>query len=65
MNEKQKVYYMKCPKCRSKRIAVINTRGSSNNTLRRRRECANCENRFTTYERIVQSKKEVKKDGKM
>lgn len=45
---------MKCPFCgaRSSRIRVIDTREVSNG-IRRRRECDQCNQRFTTYERIA------------
>ncbi len=43
---------MKCPFCSSHDTRVINSRPSDENTaIRRRRECANCNRRFTTYER--------------
>jgi transcriptional repressor NrdR len=33
-------------------------------SMRRRRECLKCENRFTTYEKIVLSLNVIKKDGR-
>lgn len=45
---------MKCPECGAWTI-VKETRASTNNTRRRRIECAN-EHRFTTLEKIVVKK---------
>lgn len=43
---------MKCPYCSSEDTRVINSRPSDEgSSIRRRRECANCLRRFTTYER--------------
>lgn len=44
---------MKCPKCHSDNTKVNDSRPSEDNsTIRRRRECPDCDYRFTTYERI-------------
>ncbi|MCU6435648.1 transcriptional regulator NrdR [Undibacterium sp. Jales W-56] len=44
---------MKCPYCHNDDTQVIDTRvPEDGNTIRRRRRCANCDKRFTTYERI-------------
>lgn len=44
---------MKCPFCGNIDSKVIDTRQSDDGSAtRRRRECENCEKRFTTYERI-------------
>lgn len=43
---------MKCPFCDSSNARVIDTREVSDG-IRRRRECQQCHQRFTTYERIV------------
>lgn len=44
---------MKCPYCSSVNIKVIDSRPSEeNNSIRRRRQCEQCERRFTTYENI-------------
>ncbi|MEK9179135.1 MAG: transcriptional regulator NrdR [Patescibacteria group bacterium] len=44
---------MKCPFCENTESEVVETRISEEaNSLRRRRECAKCKKRFTTYERI-------------
>lgn len=55
---------MKCPYCDAPETAVIETRESDETTTRRRRECASCERRFTTYERVeLKPLRVVKKDG--
>lgn len=41
---------MKCPVCGCMDSKVIDSRPSENAAIRRRRECLNCKNRFTTYE---------------
>ena len=44
---------MKCPYCKSEKTKVVDKRETENSTVtRRRRECLECEKRFTTYERI-------------
>jgi len=44
---------MKCPYCHHADTQVIDTRVSEEgNVMRRRRRCAHCDKRFTTYERI-------------
>jgi transcriptional repressor NrdR len=44
---------MRCPFCQVVEDKVVDTRPSDNEQLiRRRRECAGCGRRFTTYERI-------------
>ncbi len=57
---------MKCPYCSYKDNKVIDSRLSKDGTIiRRRRECNDCERRFTTYERIENSLPLViKKDGR-
>lgn len=46
---------MKCPKCSSEKLKVIDKRSSEDSLRnRRRRECRSCGNRFTTYEQIVE-----------
>ncbi|MDA0834799.1 MAG: transcriptional regulator NrdR [Planctomycetota bacterium] len=55
---------MKCPFCRFEETKVIDTRLSESYVIRRRRECLQCERRFTTYEKIEESPvKVIKKDG--
>lgn len=44
---------MKCPYCGTENIKVIDSRPSEeNNAIRRRRQCEQCDKRFTTYETI-------------
>lgn len=44
---------MKCPYCHHADTQVIDTRISEEgDSIRRRRRCASCDKRFTTYERI-------------
>ena len=56
---------MKCPSCGSDDIKVVDSRPvDENNSIRRRRECLTCHNRFTTYEVIDAFQPVVvKKDG--
>lgn len=55
---------MTCPHCLSSDIRVIDSRDVENEpSIRRRRECAACAHRFTTYERIeVRQLWVIKKD---
>ncbi len=44
---------MKCPGCGHPESKVIDSRAmEERNSIRRRRECLNCQHRFTTYESI-------------
>lgn len=46
---------MKCPFCQFDDTKVVDSRPTEDDTsIRRRRLCPNCENRFTTYERYEQ-----------
>lgn len=56
---------MKCPSCHSSEDKVIESRSShGNEIIRRRRECLECQYRFTTYERIeAQPVMVVKRNG--
>ena len=57
---------MKCPFCQHPDTQVVETREVEDGTaLRRRRRCAGCDKRFTTYERAeVSFPAVVKKDGR-
>ena len=57
---------MKCPFCSHAETQVVETRISEDGDfIRRRRQCAACEKRFTTYERPdVSFPTIVKKDGR-
>lgn len=43
---------MLCPKCKSEKLSVIDSRDTDEKAVRRRRECEECGYRFTTYERV-------------
>ena len=44
---------MKCPHCGYQESKVVDSRHSEDGTsIRRRRECLNCQKRFTTYETV-------------
>jgi transcriptional repressor NrdR len=57
---------MKCPFCSHADTQVVETRISEDgDSIRRRRQCASCQKRFTTYERPdVSFPAIVKKDGR-
>ena len=55
---------MKCPYCPHTKSKVTDKRSSQEN-VRRRRECLKCKKRFTTYEKLERSDLYViKKDGR-
>lgn len=55
---------MHCPKCDCDDSKVIESRDAGS-AIRRRRECLNCGNRFTTYERVERPNIAVdKRDGR-
>jgi transcriptional repressor NrdR len=44
---------MKCPFCNKDNTRVIDSRpADENNSIRRRRQCDECQRRFTTYEKV-------------
>lgn len=57
---------MKCPYCKSLDSKVLDSRlTKEGNSIRRRRECLECSQRYTTYERIEDFLPAViKKDGR-
>lgn len=58
---------MKCPVCGMADCRVIETRSTEDGRVnRRRRECPECQSRFTTYERLEEKRYlwVVKKDGR-
>jgi len=58
------ILYMICPHCKADNDKVIETRASGD-SIRRRRECLDCSNRFTTYEYVEKvSITVVKRDGR-
>lgn len=56
---------MQCPSCQNTDSRVLESRAAdAGRSVRRRRECLNCEFRFTTYERVETAPIAVlKKDG--
>ena len=55
---------MRCPFCGFDESKVTDSRNSLDlNSVRRRRECLKCENRFTTFETIDMTIQVKKKDG--
>lgn len=56
---------MRCPFCGHEETIVLESRISEDgNSFRRRRECAKCKKRFTTYERVERTLLVIKKDGR-
>jgi transcriptional repressor NrdR len=57
---------MRCPKCGNQDDKVIDSRASREGaTIRRRRQCLQCNNRFTTYEEVErEGLMVVKRDGR-
>lgn len=57
---------MRCPKCGSLEDKVIDSRLSKDGaSIRRRRECLDCETRYTTYEEIERVElRAIKRDGR-
>jgi transcriptional repressor NrdR len=56
---------MRCPVCGERDTRVVDSRDLDDSaTIRRRRECASCATRFTTYERVEAARLlVVKRDG--
>jgi len=57
---------MRCPFCNVDNDKVIDSRATdSGRSIRRRRQCLECEKRFTTYEKVEEkiSLRVIKKDG--
>lgn len=56
---------MRCPQCGARDTRVVDSRDLDDSaTIRRRRECGSCSNRFTTYERVETARLVVvKRDG--
>lgn len=55
---------MRCPYCQHTQTKVIDTTHDARGGVRRRRECASCVQRFSTYERpILATPLIIKKDG--
>ncbi|MEN6410074.1 MAG: transcriptional regulator NrdR [Anaerolineaceae bacterium] len=55
---------MRCPYCQNEDTKVLDTGQDARGGIRRRRECLNCKQRFSTYERaILELPLIVKSDG--
>ena len=55
---------VRCPYCQNDRSRVVDTTHDARGGVRRRRECINCNQRFSTYERaILATPLIVKEDG--
>jgi transcriptional repressor NrdR len=55
---------MRCPYCHHDQSRVVDTSPDSRGGIRRRRECENCSQRFSTYERaVLATPLIVKQDG--
>ena len=55
---------MRCPYCQHDQSSVLDTTHDNRGGVRRRRQCDNCHQRFSTYERpILSTPLIVKKDG--
>ena len=55
---------MRCPYCQNDQSKVIDTTHDNHGGVRRRRECENCHQRFSTYERpILATPLIIKQDG--
>src|ERR1700693_2356873 len=56
---------MRCPQCGTRETRVVDSRDLDDAaTIRRRRECASCSARFTTYERVEAARLfALKRDG--
>ena len=57
---------MRCPKCDHQEDKVIDSRSARNgDVIRRRRLCARCGYRFTTYEEVIKAHvRVIKRDGR-
>ena len=55
---------MRCPYCKSDSTRVVDTTHDTRGGVRRRRECEDCRERFSTYERaIMATPLLIKQDG--
>ncbi|MFQ5409386.1 MAG: transcriptional regulator NrdR [Anaerolineales bacterium] len=56
---------MRCPYCQAESSRVVDTDHDARGGVRRRRECQNCKERFSTYERaVLATPMLIKGDGK-
>lgn len=54
---------MKCPHCNSESHKVVDTRDTGD-AIRRRRQCGDCDQRFTTYEHVAANLLVIKSDDR-
>lgn len=60
----ERVKFMRCPYCQYELSKVVDTSHDSQGNIRRRRECLDCGQRFSSYERpILATPLIVKQDG--
>ncbi len=58
-------HYVRCPFCQHEELKVIDSRDAAEtNAIRRRRECMECQRRFTTFETIELTIQVHKRDGR-
>jgi transcriptional repressor NrdR len=58
------MHSMRCPHCQHDKSRVVDTTHDTRGGIRRRRECTQCNNRFSTYERpILATPLLIKQDG--
>lgn len=56
---------MRCPFCQHEDLKVTDSRDAAEmNAIRRRRECLQCQQRFTTFETVELSMQVLKRDGR-
>lgn len=56
---------MKCPYCNNENLKVTDSRDANEvNAIRRRRECLECQRRFTTFETVELTVEVKKRDGR-
>lgn len=56
---------MRCPFCKHEELKVTDSRNATeSNAIRRRRECLNCQRRFTTFETVDLTIQVRKRDGR-
>ena len=44
---------MPCPRCGARKSTVVDSRPRDDGVTRRRRECMNCQHRFTSFESMI------------
>ena len=59
-----RIRVMRCPQCQNDHSRVVDSRDSGD-SVRRRRQCSGCDQRFTTYERVhMRTLRVAKLDGR-